>query len=163
MTNKMKVNDAEQQELIETENENATRALIFQSQDCQEVLVPVPEWKTSVLVRALTGKRRSEYFAFNSQLRKDYADTPDFYERLFFEQARLGCVHPKTKQPIFQPADRDELMGHHNGAIIEMLASIVREISLLNGEVSELAKKKLQSILKHSSTTNSANGSDTSE
>jgi hypothetical protein len=146
-------------ELVETENEVATRALIFQSQDCKEVLVPVPEWGTSVLIRALTGTRRSEFLAFNSALLKEHRDTPEFYKRIMFEQIRLGCVHPRTKKPIFTFADRDTLMGEHNGAVIQVLAAMVREISDLTTDTAEQAKKKLQSIRSGSITTNLLNGS----
>lgn len=150
-------------ELIETENEVEARARIFQAQDCKEVLVDVPEWGMSVLVRALTGTQRAEYFTFNAALRKDYLDSPEFYKQTFFEQVRLGVVHPRTKKPIFQRGDQAELMDHHNGGIIEMLAAIVRDASLLNGEVTDLAKKKLQGTQSSSATTNSQNDSGTNE
>jgi hypothetical protein len=90
---------------------------------------------------------------------KNHAGTPEFYKRLMFEQVRLGCLHPKTKKPIFTVMDQDTLMAEHNGAIIEELSEIVREVSLLNGEVTKQAKKKLQIIQNSSDTTSSLNGS----
>lgn len=151
-------------EAFETENEVEARAHIFRrASKRREKLIPVEEWGRDgkpmmVLIRALSGDQRSAYFAFSASL-SEQKGQPDFYRKLMFEQVRLGCLHPKTGKPLFQIADQDALMSEEDGAVIELLAAMVREISHLDRSAVETAKKKLHLTQNAIDTTNSANDS----
>jgi hypothetical protein len=146
-------------EWIETENEEQFRQQIFATDDRQEVLVPVPEWKRKVLIKRLSGRARSEFIAFQIALEQSCKnDRSEYFRRLWFELARLGCVHPKTKKPIFKILDRDTWTDEHDGAVIETLGRTVQTFSQLDGSVAEQAKKNLASIQNTTTTTNSLNG-----
>lgn len=141
-------------------NEVEARQHLFQrKKKRKEIIIPVPEWEMDVLIVALSGTTRGEYYAFNAEVAKQYQGTGEFFKRIWFEQVRLGCVHPVTRKLILQPADRDELMDGEDGAVIERLAAMVREISGLNISVIEEAKKKLQAYQNDSGITSSLNGS----
>lgn len=144
---------------IETDDENALRAHILQKDDREELLVEVPEWNTHVLIKALSGAARNEYIAFTVALNQ-HKGTAEYGRRLWFETCRLGCMHPKTKKPIFKFADRDELMNEHNGQVIETLGRTVQDFSKLDGSVIEQARKNLLGIQNSTTITNSSNGSD---
>jgi hypothetical protein len=131
-------------EWIEDEDDNAFRQGIFQTDDRKEKLVPVPEWKRKVLIKRLTGTARAEFIAFQTSLSKQMPmDNPEYSKRTWFELARLGCMNPTTKKPIFKPADRDTFMNEHDGGVIEMLGTAVQIFSQLDGSVSQQAKKNL--------------------
>ena len=132
-------------EMITTTNEfEARQHLLTRKKKRKEILLPVPEWGMEVLLCSLTGTERAEYFAYNNATLEQYkAGTSEFFKRIWFEQVRLGCVHPVTRERILQPADRDEFMDDDDGAVIETLASIVRDISGLAVSSIEDAKKKL--------------------
>lgn len=146
-------------DFIETDDENALRAHIFQHDDREELLVNVPEWNTQVLIKELTGTARNEYIAFTVAL-DQFKGTPEYGRRLWFETCRLGCMHPKTKKPIFKFADRDELMNQHNGQVIEVLGRTVQAFSKLDGTVGDQAKKNLVGIPNSTTTTASQNTSE---
>jgi len=131
---------------IETRDENELRLHIFQAQDRRELLVEVPEWQTKVLIKALSGTLRSEFLAFRDSLQQHYSGKPEYWSRLWFEIARLGCVHPKTKQPIFKVEDCATFNNEHDGAIIEMLGRTTQILSHLDASASERAKKNIESI-----------------
>jgi hypothetical protein len=147
-------------EMITTANEIEARArLLSRKKKRKEILVSVPEWGMDVLLTALTATERGEYFAFNNDIGKTCQQgSSDFFKRLWFEQVRLGCRHPVTRERILQPADRDEFMDGEDGAVIETLADIIRDISGLNAGNIEEAKKKLLSA-KNTDTANLQNGS----
>jgi hypothetical protein len=149
----------EEQQWIETDDENALRAHIFQKDDRAELLIEVPEWDTKILIKALTGTARSEFLAFQSALSRNYKDTGEYWKRVFFEMARLGCVHPKTKRPIFKMADQDTLMNEHNGEVIETLGKTVQAFCSLDGTTGERARKNLLGIQSTTTTTDSQNNS----
>lgn len=146
------------EEFIETENELDLRALIFGTEDREEFLVEVPEWKTKVLLKPLSGIERAEYLTMLDGLREQFSQSEEFYKRLFFETLRLGCLHPKTKKRIFKPADREELLKTRNGGTIETLVMMIQKISNLDGSVRENAKKNLEKIQSFTDTTRSQNG-----
>lgn len=154
--------DVNEQEIewIEGEDDNAFRQGIFQTDDRQEVIVPVPEWRRKVLVKRLTGTVRSEFFAFQATLSKQIPmDNPEFFKRTWFELARIGCFNPTTKKPIFKPADRDTFMNEHDGGVIEILGTTVQNFSQLDGSVSKQAKKNLGLIPNTTDTISSPNDS----
>jgi hypothetical protein len=141
-------------------NEVEARKHLFQRKNKRrEILISVPEWGMEVLIAAFSGTARGEYYAFNNEVTENYKGTGEFFKRLWFEQVRLGCLHPITRKPILQPADRDELMDGEDGAVIERLAVMVREVSGLNASILEAAKKKLQAHQNGLDTTSSLNGS----
>jgi hypothetical protein len=155
--------DVNKQEIewIEDEDDNAFRQGIFQTDDRQEVVIPVPEWKRKVLIKRLTGTARSEFMAFQSALSKQFPmDNPEFFKRTWFELARIGCFNPATKKPIFKPGDRDTFMNEHDGGVIEMLGTTVQNFSQLDGSVSRQAKKNLGITKSTTTTTNSQSGSE---
>jgi hypothetical protein len=140
-------------EWIETENEEEFRSQIFQMDDRKELLVPVPEWRRKVLVKRLTGTARAEYIMFQINLDEEYGGKPTYWQRLWFETVRLACVHPRTKRPIFKPADRDTWMGEHDGGVMEMLSQTILFFSQLDGSAGARAKKNLQPIQSSTTTT----------
>src|SRR6267142_1367310 len=148
-------------DLHETHDEIETRDLIFKAKDRKEVIVPVEEWGVTILLIALSGTKRSDYFAFHNNTSQQHKGTGEFFKRVFFEQVRLAAFHPKTRKPIFKEADRDTLMDEHNGAIIEELAAMVRELSDLDRSTIDVAKKKLESIQKDIGTIKSLKNSTT--
>jgi hypothetical protein len=150
------------EEWIEDEDENEFRSRIFQLDDRTEVLVPVPEWKRKVLVKRLSGTARAEYFTFQLKLEEECQGTPEYWKRMWFELARLGCLHPKTKRPIFKMADRGTWMDEHDGGVIEMLGRTVQVFSQLDGSLAAIAKKNLEPTQSSIDTTRSQNSLDTS-
>lgn len=142
------------QQWLDTADENAARLHIFQKQDRQELLVPVPEWDMQILIRALSGTARSNFIAFQLVLEQMHKGTGEYWKRLWFELALQGCMHPKTKKPIFRAADRDTLMDEHNGLVIEMLGKTVQMFSQIDASSSDRARKNLQSIQNSTATIN---------
>lgn len=134
--------------MFETNNEiEARQHILAREQKRKEIIVPVPELGMDVLIQALSGTMRGVYYAFVRDVAQEHPDTDgEYFKRIWFEQVRLGVVHPKTKKPIFQPADRDAFMDGDDGLMIEMLAVMVREISGISISATEEAKKKLQMI-----------------
>jgi len=157
-TTKSEITD-ETNEIIEFTSEVEARAHLFQRKNKRkEIVVPVPEWNMKVLLCAFSGTCRSEYYAFNADVTEHHKGTGEFAKRLWFEQVRLGCFHSGTHKPIFQAADRDMFMDDEDGAVIERLAAMVREISDLNSDVTAEAKKKLQAIQNSTAIISSQNG-----
>jgi hypothetical protein len=149
-------------EWIETENEDEFRSQIFQMDDREELLVPVPEWKRKILLKRLTGTVRAEFISFRANLTEHYGGKPEFWKQLWFELVRVGCVHPKTRRPVFKLADRDTFLGEHDGGVIQMLGETVAIFSQLDGSVIEQAKKNLQPIQSSTTTTPLQNDSNAS-
>jgi hypothetical protein len=149
----------EYDDYIEDDDENALRAHIFQSDDREELLIPVPEWKRKILIKALTGTARCDYLAFQMALEKEHKDSGEYFKRLWFEAARLGCVHPKTKQPVFKLPDRDTLMNEKNGAALQTIGRTVQIFSKLDGSVGEQVRKNLLGIQSSTTTTQSQSDS----
>lgn len=152
-----------EQQWVETEDENALRAHIFETDDRKELIVPVPEWGTKILIKQVTGKARSEVVTFQTDLVEKHGKSPDYYKRLWFELARVGCMHPTTKRPLFKTTDRDTLCDNKNGAIIQMLGETVQGFSNLDGTASMRAKKNLGLIQSSSTTTESQSNETASE
>lgn len=123
----------------------------------KEKVVHIPEWDMDVLLIALSGVDRGDYFAFVADVSKQYSGTGEFFKRVWFEQVRLACHDPESRERIFQPADRDTFMSDEDGALIETLAATVRELSSINADVVEEAKKKLLGLPSGSVITNSEN------
>jgi hypothetical protein len=155
-------NENEQIEWIEDEDDNAFRQGLFQTDDRQEVIVPVPEWKRKVLIKRLTGTARSEFIALQTELLKKYEGTthPEYLKQTWFELVRRGCLNPKTRNHIFKPGDRDTWMSEHDGGVIERLGKVVQIFSQLDGTIANEAKKNLGLIPNTSTTFNSQNNSD---
>lgn len=121
----------------------------------KEKVVNIPEWDMDVLLIGLSGVDRGDYFAFVAEVSAQHSGTGEFFKRVWFEQVRLGCHDPESRERIFQPADRDMFMSDEDGALIEVLAAAVRELSGINLDAVEEAKKKLLSHGNDTAITNS--------
>jgi hypothetical protein len=123
----------------------------------KEKVLNIPEWGMDVLLIGLSGTVRGDYFAFVADVSKQYSGTGEFFKRVWFEQVRLGCHDPESRERIFQPADRDMYMDDEDGALIETLAAAVRELSGINLDALAEAKKKLLGLPNDTAITNSEN------
>ncbi|GHO99553.1 hypothetical protein KSF_096010 [Reticulibacter mediterranei] len=140
---------------------NATKLrekILSRAKKQKEKIVHIPEWDMDVLLIGLSGTVRGDYFAFVADVTEKHSGTGEFFKRVWFEQVRLGCHDPESREPIFQPADRDMFMSDEDGALIETLSAMVRELSGINLDVLEEAKKKLHSHESDTAITNSENG-----
>lgn len=154
----------EQIEWIETNDEKELITHIFQMDDRPEVLVKVPEWKTEILVKALTGTARAEFYAHQEVLVEKYKDDQtEYYRQIWFELMKGGCVHPKTKRPIFHFGHRTELLDKKNGAVLQMLGQTVQTLSKLDNSIKEQVKKNLEPIQNTTAIMSLQNASNTSE
>ena len=118
-----------------TENENDLRSLIFQTPDLVEQLVEVPEWRIKVLVRALTGKERTNLVKDCMQ-RDGTMDIGKLYPTLVVMTSR----HPLTNKPIFKPSDRDMLLSKA-GSVLDRIALVAAKISGLDAQSAQDAAK----------------------
>lgn len=129
-------------ELVETDDEQALRSLIFQTSDVVEKLLTIPEWAVrgpdgkkrivQVLVRALPARERAQFLQ-SQQARLDFAKA---YPDLVILTAR----HPVTKKLLFKPGDRDEL-NKKSGRAIERIALCAADISGLSEQALNDMKK----------------------
>jgi len=124
----------------------------------KEKIVHIPEWDMDVLLIGFSGVDRGNYFAFVTEVSKEHSGTGEFFKRVWFEQIRLACHDPESRERIFQPADRDMFMGEEDGALLETLSAAVRELSGLGTDAVDEAKKKLLSQESGIAITNSENG-----
>ena len=129
-------------EWLEAQDAEQLRQFILQADDRPEELVPVPLWRVKVLVRAMSGTQRALYEALprdkNTNRFKDL-------KHVYFEVARMCCVHPRTHKPILQVADEREMMDEKNGAIIDMLVGKALRLSNLMPSQVEQARKNSES------------------
>ena len=99
------------------------RAHIFRMNDIVEKLLFVPEWKTTILLRSLSGAQRAAIM--KAAVGSDgQPDIKKMYEYTVYH----GCYHPQTKERLFDFADRDAFM-QKNGAVIERIAVMLNDVS----------------------------------
>ena len=147
-------------EWLEAQDEQQMRQFILQADDRPEELVPVPLWRVKVLVRAMSGTQRALYEALPRDPKTNrFKDL----KHVYFEVARMCCVHPRTHKPILQVADEREMMDEKNGAIIDLLVGKALRLSNLMPSQAEQARKNSETIPGSMATTDSQKGSDTGE
>lgn len=145
---------------LETQDEQQMRQIIFQAKDRPEELVEVPEWRLKILVRAMSGTQRVIYEALpRDQKTGRFKDL----RYVYFEIARMCCVHPRTLKPVFQAADKDTVMDEKNGTIIDELVGKALRFSNLLPSQKEIARKNSANTPTSTTTTESQNDSDTGE
>lgn len=140
------------QDWPEYDDELAMRAAIFEHKDLEEVLVPVPAWRTKILVRALSGAQRAQWIAAKTV--RPGESSADQMARSSFEIVQMSCLHPRTHKPIFHVNDQTDALKK-NGAVIDMLAAIALKLSKLDAESMVAARKNLEAVLNSTATINS--------
>ena len=147
-------------EWLEAQDAEQLRQFILQADDRPEELVPVPLWHVKVLVRAMSGTQRALYEALpRDQKTNRFKDL----KHVYFEIARMCCVHPRTHKPILQVADEGTMMDEKNGAIIDMLVGKALRLSNLMPSQAEQARKNSENTPDSTVTTDSQKGSATGE
>ncbi len=141
---------------VETESERDLYDLISNLDDTEEVLLDIPEWKVrdqegkvrivQVLVRAMTADERINFLKVMQQSNVDLS-------KLYPDIAILCARHPRTKKPIWKPADRGMLLKRH-GFAIERIAMCASQISGLSQEALNDLQKNLGSTRNSSATSN---------
>ena len=107
-----------------------SREDILNSKDLEKKEVEVSEWQGSVLVQALSGKKRSDIM--NSCMNdKGKMDLNKLYPALMV----AGCVEPE-----FKKADAEALNAKNSGAI-EKVCKVISALSGINQDDVENAKK----------------------
>lgn len=131
----------------EPPDEQAARAQVFSRKKKRaEVSIPVPEWEMTVLIRAMSGTQRYRYEAIANHHSGD-EDKERFYRDLGWFAVQMCCLHPKTQQPLFKPADQGNFLDDEGGALIEYLASLVLALSKMDTASREEARKNLNAVL----------------
>jgi len=138
---------------LEPADEQELYTIIAQSGDRPEELVEVPPWRVKILVRAMNGAQRVLYEA-NERDPK----TGRFKDlrHVYFEIARMCCLHPVTKKPFLKPEKEIEFMSNHNGTIIVVLANKAMQLSGLFQSQQEQARKNSEATQTSTLTTDSA-------
>ena len=107
-----------------------SREDILNSKDLEQKEVEITEWKGSVLVQALSGKKRSDIM--NSCMNdKGKMDLNKLYPALMV----AGCLEPE-----FKKADAEALNEKNSGAI-EKVCKVISALSGINQDDVEDAKK----------------------
>lgn len=149
-------NEKDNNTWLEPQDEQKARAHIFSRKNkLAEVIVPIQEWEMSVLIRAMTGTQRYEYEALANHYAAD-EDKSKLYKNLSWMAVQMCCLHPKTKQPIFKPADQGNFLDEEGGALIDYLSGVVLAISKMDVASREAARKNLSTVL-HSAAVNLQN------
>ncbi|WP_202078276.1 hypothetical protein [Caldalkalibacillus salinus] len=111
------------------------REQILATQDIKEEVVDIPEWETKVLVKGLNGAKRARLLQNNIDKQGNIN-----FERMYPELLILTVHDPQSKEPVFQPEDRDALNAK-NGGIIEKLVQTAMRLSGLESQAVENAVK----------------------
>lgn len=111
------------------------RDQILAAQDIKEEILNVPEWGVSVLIRGLSARQRARLL----QDAIDARGRPDL-EKIYPELAILTVHDPDTREPVFKPADRENL-AEKSGAALERIAQAAMRLSGLRPEDLEMAEK----------------------
>jgi len=107
-----------------------SRDAILNAKDITQEEVEVKEWQGSVLVEALSGKKRSKIMD-SCMNDKGKMDTNKLYPALIVS----GCVEPE-----FKPADAEALNDKNSGAL-ETICKKIMKLSGINEDDVEEAKK----------------------
>ena len=105
------------------------RDTIQQADDLQTEDLTIPEWDVTIRVKAMTGRQRMKLVEQTQAKNKDH-----FYSDILIAL----CYDPDTGEPVFDPADRDWLMGK-SGAVLETIAKTAIEISGVSVDDAEAA------------------------
>lgn len=126
----------------EDEDENALRDYLFSPacDDRPEIVVPVPEWRRRVLIKALTGTEREAFYKWQQAQTKD---DEKYTMRLRWYLVSNYVLHPRTRKPFLKAADMQPFNNQKNGAVLEILSITVQQLSRLDGTTFDEAKKNL--------------------
>ena len=113
-----------------------TRERILAAKDRREERLTVPEWDgIEILLMGMTAAQRAE------QIQDLTASGGKPNIRNLYPDAIIACAHdPETREPIFDQADRDELLVK-GAAVIERIALRALELSGMAPGAIEAAKK----------------------
>lgn len=111
------------------------REKILSSKDIKEEIIEIEEWDATVLIRGLNGAKRARLLQNN--IDKQGAIN---FERMYPELLILTVHDPETKEPVFQPEDRD-VLNTKNGGVIEKLVQVAMTLSGLDAQAVENAVK----------------------
>lgn len=107
-----------------------SREDILNAKDLETEEVEVKEWGGTVLVRALTGKKRAEVLEYSIN-DKGKVDLNKLYPSLLV----AGCVEPE-----FKKADAELLSEKSSGAIEKVCKAISRLSGINEGDIEESKK-----------------------
>ena len=114
------------------------RDKILQSVDLEEELVAVPEWDCEILVRGMTGDKRSKLISecvkVNSRTKQTKTDLDKMYPIMIIECS----LDPETKERIFSDEDRDALSKKSAKA----LDRVFKKASALSGLEDEIEEQE---------------------
>lgn len=96
------------------------RDTILQADDIREQVVEVPEWDVKLLLRAMDGKQHARYI--------DIINTGDDQHR-YADILITSAFDPDTREPVFDPADRDVLMSKDGGVLMRLSLIVIRDLS----------------------------------
>ena len=99
---------------------------ILSADDLGYIEVHVPEWDVTVGVRGMDG-------AEQIRMQKAAAGRDDHF---YADLCVALVVDPETRQPVFEPADRDALM-HKSGAALERIGQAVLAMSQISDDEAE--------------------------
>jgi hypothetical protein len=107
-----------------------SREEILNVKDIEQKEVSIPEWKGSVLVQALSGKKRAEIMdaCMND---KGKMNTEKLYPALIV----AGCIEPE-----FKKADAEALNNKNSGAL-EKVCKVIMKLSGISQDDVEEAEK----------------------
>lgn len=111
------------------------REKILASKDIKEEMIEVEEWETKLLIRGLNGAKRARLLQNNIDKQGNIN-----FERMYPELLILTVHDPATKEPVFQPEDRD-VLNTKNGGVIEKLVQLAMSLSGLDAQAVENAVK----------------------
>lgn len=145
---------------LDPADEQALYDIIAQSKDRPEELVEIPLWRVKVLVRAMSGTQRVLY---ESNSRDQKSGRFKDLRHVYFEVARLCCVHPRTKKPFLKSDQEHTFMDERNGAIIDLLAAKALRLSGLMGSQQEQIAKNSEATPVSMTISDSVSDSNTGE
>ena len=87
------------------------RDTILGADDLEESVMVIDEWDVTILLKGMSAGQRVKV----RKLMK--TETPEAYADILI----LALLDPETKQPVFDPADRDALAGK-SGAVLQRIA-----------------------------------------
>ena len=95
------------------------RDTIHDAADLEETTMTIPEWDVTILVRAMTGAQRMKMVEQTEAKNRDH----------FYADILIALVYdPDSGEPVFDPADRDWIMGK-SGAVLERIGQEAIRIS----------------------------------
>ena len=108
------------------------REKILNANDIKEEKLYVPEWGVDVLIKGLKGSQRAELLQNNISTKTGEMKLKTLYTELVI----TSTYDPETKEPIFEPSDRDTL-AEKSGAALERIAQVAMKLSGLTQNTAE--------------------------